>query len=79
MKLGRVRGMRSLSTTDSIVPNLTMLLRVQAILPLRGKILNVEKCSTEKIYQNVELQALISALGLGVSVLSPFFFLGLGL
>ena len=38
----------------------------QAILPLRGKILNVEKCAPERIYLNAELQALISALGLGV-------------
>lgn len=40
--------------------------RTQAILPLRGKILNIEKCAAEKIYQNTELQGLISALGLGV-------------
>jgi DNA gyrase subunit B len=40
--------------------------RTQAILPLKGKILNIEKASNEKIYQNSELQALISALGLGV-------------
>jgi DNA gyrase subunit B len=40
--------------------------RTQAILPLRGKILNIERASTEKIYQNNELQSLISALGLGV-------------
>lgn len=38
----------------------------QAILPLRGKILNIEKASNDRIYQNTELQALISALGLGV-------------
>ncbi|CAN0349826.1 unnamed protein product, partial [Hapterophycus canaliculatus] len=38
----------------------------QAILPLRGKILNIEKCASERIYQNNELQALISALGLGI-------------
>eukprot|EP00633_Aureoumbra_lagunensis_P005058 CAMPEP_0197309024 /NCGR_PEP_ID=MMETSP0891-20130614/7576_1 /TAXON_ID=44058 ORGANISM="Aureoumbra lagunensis, Strain CCMP1510" /NCGR_SAMPLE_ID=MMETSP0891 /ASSEMBLY_ACC=CAM_ASM_000534 /LENGTH=592 /DNA_ID=CAMNT_0042793871 /DNA_START=192 /DNA_END=1970 /DNA_ORIENTATION=+ len=38
----------------------------QAILPLRGKVLNIEKCAAERIYQNTELQALISALGLGV-------------
>ncbi|KAJ8602128.1 hypothetical protein CTAYLR_001638 [Chrysophaeum taylorii] len=38
----------------------------QAILPLRGKILNVEKCATDKIYKNAELQALMAALGLGV-------------
>lgn len=40
--------------------------RTQAILPLRGKILNIERAATEKIYQNNELQSLISALGLGV-------------
>jgi len=39
--------------------------RMQAILPIRGKILNIERASTEKIYQNTEIQALISALGLG--------------
>jgi len=40
--------------------------RTQAILPLRGKILNIERAATERIYQNSELQGLISALGLGV-------------
>mmetsp|Transcript_2390 Transcript_2390/g.4235 ORF Transcript_2390/g.4235 Transcript_2390/m.4235 type:complete len:805 (+) Transcript_2390:51-2465(+) len=40
--------------------------RTQAILPLRGKILNIEKATADRIYQNTELQALISALGLGV-------------
>ena len=40
--------------------------QTQAILPLRGKILNIEKAAPEKIYQNNELQNLISALGLGV-------------
>lgn len=40
--------------------------RTQAILPLRGKILNIERASNDKIYQNAELQALISALGLGI-------------
>lgn len=38
----------------------------QAILPLRGKILNIERAAAEKIYQNTELQSLISALGLGI-------------
>ncbi|CAN8069612.1 unnamed protein product [Agarophyton chilense] len=38
----------------------------QAILPLRGKILNIEKTDDAKIYQNSEIQALITALGLGV-------------
>jgi len=40
--------------------------RTQAILPLRGKILNVEKCAADKIYANAEIQAMIAALGLGV-------------
>lgn len=40
--------------------------RTQAILPLRGKILNIERAAAERIYQNAELQGLISALGLGV-------------
>lgn len=38
--------------------------RTQAILPLRGKILNIERAAAERIYQNSELQGLISALGL---------------
>ncbi|KYC42920.1 XRE family transcriptional regulator [Scytonema hofmannii PCC 7110] len=40
--------------------------RFQAILPLRGKILNIEKTDDSKIYKNTEIQALITALGLGV-------------
>jgi DNA gyrase subunit B/topoisomerase-4 subunit B len=40
--------------------------RTQAILPLRGKVLNAEQASTDKVTANKELQDIVSALGCGI-------------
>ncbi|OWY60279.1 DNA topoisomerase IV subunit B, partial [cyanobacterium TDX16] len=40
--------------------------RIQAVLPIRGKILNVERARLDRMLKNAEVQAIISAIGAGV-------------
>jgi DNA gyrase subunit B len=41
--------------------------KIQAVLPLRGKILNTEKARIDKIYENNEISSMITAIGTGVN------------
>src|SRR5437773_10549568 len=42
--------------------------RYQAILPIRGKLINVEKARLDRVLQNTEIQAVITAIGTGIGV-----------
>lgn len=47
---------------------------LQAILPLRGKILNIERRDEAAMYKNEEIQNLILGLGLGVKVIYSLYY-----